>query len=123
MAAFVGEAQCRLGVVHEFGLGVAKDEARAAELYSDSAAQGNANAQCRLGTMYAYGRGVGKDEGRAFELYGKAAAQGHAAKMTCGGLAKHKQVATQRIVSARDAASFRRLSAFCPGSTRAVPRT
>lgn len=32
-----------------------------------------------------------------------AAAQGHAAKMTCGGLAKHKQVATQRIVSARDA--------------------
>ena len=58
-------ARCSLGVMYENGRGVAKDEARAVELYQAAADQGLAAAQCYLGVMYENGRGVAKDEARA----------------------------------------------------------
>ena len=51
--------------MYENGRGVAKDEARAVELYQAAADQGLAAAQCYLGFMYENGRGVAKDEARA----------------------------------------------------------
>jgi hypothetical protein len=60
------------------GRGVAKDEARAVQLYQAAADQGLAAAQRNLGAMYAYGEGVAKDEARAAELYQAAADQGDA---------------------------------------------
>ena len=62
-------AQCNLGDMYADGRGVAKDEARAAELYQAAADQGHAGAQYNLGFSYANGRGVAKDEARAVQLF------------------------------------------------------
>jgi Leucine-rich repeat (LRR) protein len=91
-AAAQGDArgQCNLGVCYENGLGVEKDEARAAELYAKAAERGYATGQCGLGVCYYYGRGVERDEARAAELYAKAAEQGHArAQCNLGVCYKH----------------------------------
>ena len=75
------EALYGLAVQHATGQGVAKDIAKAAELFRKAAVaadQGDADAQYRIGTVYSYGYfGVNIDEVKAKELIQKAAAQGH----------------------------------------------
>ena len=51
-------ATVNLGALYQSGLGVAKDDARAVELYRKAAEQGHAQAQTYLGDMYHWGRGV-----------------------------------------------------------------
>ncbi|WP_052956611.1 tetratricopeptide repeat protein [Photobacterium angustum] len=69
-------AQFKLGVKHDFGQGVAKDDKQAVYWYQKSAMQGHAPAQYNLGVMYANGRGVAKDDKQAVYWYQKAAMKG-----------------------------------------------
>jgi soluble lytic murein transglycosylase-like protein len=70
-------AQTVLASRYENAEGVARDYARAAELYCRAAKQGHADAQFRLGWMYANARGVAKNEPAAAHLFSLAASQGH----------------------------------------------
>lgn len=64
------------GYAYAEGRDVARDEARAVELYR-KACDGGVGPSCfNLGRMYADGRGVTKDDARAMELYRKACAGG-----------------------------------------------
>ena len=56
---------------------MAKDPARAVELYCEAARQGDAEAQFSLGWMYANGRGMPRDNRMASLFFAMAAAQGH----------------------------------------------
>jgi TPR repeat protein len=53
----------------------------AARLYTQAAAQGDADAHAALADLYLTGRGVAKDEKRALEHFSKAAQLGHAASI------------------------------------------
>jgi len=77
-AAEKGEAdsQYNVALMHEKGLGVAKDEKEAVVWYGKSAALGNSAAQFNLGVMYENGRGTAVDFAKANEWYRKAAVQG-----------------------------------------------
>lgn len=61
----------------EHGEGVARDPAKAADLYCEAARQGLAEAQFSLGWMYANGRGLPRDDSLAALFFGMAARQGH----------------------------------------------
>ena len=61
----------------ENGEGVAKDLARAAQLYCEGARHGDAEAQFSLGWMYANARGLPRDDATAAYFFKLAAAQGH----------------------------------------------
>jgi soluble lytic murein transglycosylase-like protein len=63
---------------YEHGEGVARNGARAAELYCEAAAGGDAEAQYSLGFMHANGRGVPRDDAVAAYFFALAARQGHA---------------------------------------------
>lgn len=69
-------AQWRIGMLHEYGKGVEKNEKVAFEWYEKAAAQGLAEAQCSLGNTYENGLGVEKDLKKAFELYRQSAEKG-----------------------------------------------
>src|SRR5262245_36628530 len=69
-------AQYYLGVMLVGGLGVPRDEARAADYLGRSAEQGNAQAQSILGALYLQGRGVPRDEAKGAELIRRAADTG-----------------------------------------------
>ena len=75
-----GEAdgQYFLGLMHERGYGLPRDDRKAAHWYRLAAKQGNASAQANLGFLYLEGHGVPRDLGRAFDLLGRAAREGHA---------------------------------------------
>ena len=78
--ADVQVAELRLqAVAYEHGEGVAKDGARAAELYCEAARQGDAEAQYGLGWMYANGRGVKRDDALAAYFFNEAGERGHRA--------------------------------------------
>ncbi|MDO8958549.1 MAG: transglycosylase SLT domain-containing protein [Rhodocyclaceae bacterium] len=62
----------------EHGEGVAKDPARAIQLYCDGARAGDAEAQYSLGWMVANGRGMLRDDALAAFFLQLAATQGHA---------------------------------------------
>ena len=49
------------GVAHEYGLGVSKDQRRAAHWHSLAAAQGLAESHYHLGLMKTHGRGFAQD--------------------------------------------------------------
>jgi TPR repeat protein len=66
-----------LAVKYEHAEGVARDYAKAADLYCRAALLGFADAQFALGWMYANGRGVSRDDGVAAYLFAMAAEQGH----------------------------------------------
>ncbi len=72
------EAQCDLGVCHEFGNGVEKDLVKAVEWYRRAAEQGLPRAQYNLGVCYEFGKGMWKHMPSAIEWYTKAAEQGYA---------------------------------------------
>ena len=69
-------AMNNLGVMHDLGLGVAQDEARAVKLYRLAADRGSALAQNNLGIAYALGRGVGRDRTQAIQRLGAAGRKG-----------------------------------------------
>jgi serine/threonine protein kinase len=61
--------------------GVAKDEAKAVELYRRAADAGDTTAMNNLGLCYEYGTGVAKDKAKAVEFYRRAADAGNASAM------------------------------------------
>jgi TPR repeat protein len=63
---------------YEHAEGVARNFARAMDLYCTAARMGDAEAAHRLGWMYANGRGVERDDGVAVALFRRAAEQGDA---------------------------------------------
>jgi tetratricopeptide (TPR) repeat protein len=72
------EAQFRLGVCYEAGLGVPQDYAEAARWYRKAAEHGNAKAQLGLGVCYLFEQGVPQDYTEAAKWYRKSADQGDA---------------------------------------------
>jgi TPR repeat protein len=88
-ACDAGEADgCRsLGAMYELGLGVATDEARAAELYRQACQEGDALGCAWFGIMCANGLGVEKDVDRAAQLYRRACDVGNALGCTLLGVA------------------------------------
>jgi hypothetical protein len=70
-------AQFMLGVMHENGLGTAKDPEAAASWYRKAAAGGLASAQYNLGVFYQLGNGVPRDPEMALKFHKMAATQGH----------------------------------------------
>ncbi|MDP4154424.1 MAG: hypothetical protein Q8929_02200 [Bacillota bacterium] len=76
----VPEAQYQLGLKHEKGDGVPKNEQEAAKWFNLAAQQGellNANSQYQLGLKYEKGESVSKYEKEAVRLFTLAAYQGH----------------------------------------------
>lgn len=71
------DAQNKLGVCYDFGLGVEKDEASAAKWYRRAAEQGFAKAQFNIAGSYWMGRGVDKNPTEAESWCRKAAEQGY----------------------------------------------
>ena len=71
------DAQHLLGYIHEKGLGVSRDMARALELYAKAAHQGQADAQYALGELAFTGDGVKRNVERAARWYELAAARSH----------------------------------------------
>lgn len=69
-------AQFNLALLYARGLGVKRDDARAAALYTKAAEAGNARAQYELGLAYSSGIGVSADTARGASWFRKAAAQG-----------------------------------------------
>ena len=67
-----------LGHSYRYGLGVAKDDAKAVELYTKAVALGRAQ-RCdgSLGHSYRYGIGVANDDAKAVEWFIKAAEAGN----------------------------------------------
>jgi TPR repeat protein len=73
------EAQCKLGLMYENGLGVGIDTTEAVKYYRLSANQGNMSALYYLGFCYFNGIGLEKDQAIAVKLYFKSAQKGYAA--------------------------------------------
>jgi TPR repeat protein len=71
-------AQATLGAMYLTGLGVAKDESKAAYWTRMAAEAGNVKAQANLGLIYLYGRAVPQDDAEAARWLKKAAIQGNA---------------------------------------------
>ena len=61
---------------HEHGEGVARNPAKAVELYCTAAKHGDGEAQYNLGWMYANGRGIPRDDAMAAYFFEMAAKQG-----------------------------------------------
>jgi hypothetical protein len=71
------EAECFLGVCHDFGEhGLAKDYLLARYWYERAARNGDANAMANLGYMYAHGHGLPVDGEKAVKWYTLASANG-----------------------------------------------
>ena len=70
-------AQYNLGIMYEYGNGVAKDYAEAVKWYRLSSEQGYAISQYSLGLMYSNGYGVLKDKAEAVKWWGLSAEQGY----------------------------------------------
>lgn len=76
-----GNKDCQffLGLLYEFGKGVAQDGHQAVHYYKLAADQGDARAQYHLGCFYGDGKlGVRQDELQSFRYFEMAANQGHA---------------------------------------------
>lgn len=68
---------CNIAKKYDFGEGVQRNAAEAAQWYLKSADRGDAGCQYNLGLMYLDGRGVPKDMGSAIKWWRKAADQGN----------------------------------------------
>jgi hypothetical protein len=71
------QAQFQLGRMHEFGIGVVTNPAKAVKWYRKAAEQGLAQAQHNLGRMYYAGDGVAQNSKQAVKWLLKAAAQNY----------------------------------------------
>jgi len=72
------DAQYRLGVSYQAGIGLAKDAGKSAKWFRKAAEQGNAVAQLELAWIYKAGEGVEKDLKEAAKWCQQAADQGYA---------------------------------------------
>ncbi|CZR99543.1 Putative beta-lactamase HcpC precursor [Clostridioides difficile] len=63
------EAQYKLGICYEHGVGVRRNLKKAFYWYKLSAEQNNLDAQCALGLCYEYGKGIEKNLKKALYLY------------------------------------------------------
>ena len=70
------DAQFKLGVIYDIGLGVPENDAEAVKWYRKAAEQGHANAQSNLGFMYANGDGVPENFVHAYVWWSMAKTQG-----------------------------------------------
>ncbi len=70
------DAQNKLGVLYDDGLGVPQDYAEAMKWYLKAAEQGQAKAQNNLGLMYKEGQGVSQDFVQAYMWLDLAAKKG-----------------------------------------------
>jgi len=77
-----GEAQFRLAVMYQTGLGSVVNEPLAYQWMYAAAHQGHALAQHGLGVMYLYGECVARDAAEAAGWFEQAAAQGLAGALT-----------------------------------------
>ena len=71
-------AQHALGMMHEYGRGLKRDDVEAAKWYKKAAEQDMPEAQYRLGVFHENGWGVTSDAGLAAQWYERAAQLGHA---------------------------------------------
>ena len=76
------EAQFRLGVMFQNGLGVVADALRAGHWMRLGAEQDHALSQHGLGVMYLYGEGVEQDDAEALRWFERGAAQGLLGSLT-----------------------------------------
>ncbi|MEO0438970.1 MAG: hypothetical protein AAF098_18950 [Pseudomonadota bacterium] len=76
-----------LGYLYSSGIGVAKNQERAVELYRSAANEGYAAAQYNLASLSWVGEGMPKNEEMAFNLHLSAANQGHLSAMSWVGRA------------------------------------
>ena len=72
------QAEFALGVVYEFGMGVAADINHAEDWYTKAAHHGHVRAQSKLADLYALGNKLRKDYKQAVYWWSKAAEQGDA---------------------------------------------
>lgn len=72
------EAQYRLAVCFECGVGVGEDQTQAVHWYEAAAAQGLVDAMCNLGVCFMYARGVRENKQEAFRLFHESARLAHA---------------------------------------------
>ena len=70
-------AQFHLGLMYDFGEGVANNFAEAARWYRKAAEQGHGDAQYNIGVLYYTGKGVTKDLAEAAKWFKLAATQGN----------------------------------------------
>ena len=71
------DAQHALGMMHEYGRGLNRDDAQAIQWYEKAARQNYAEAQYRLGVLHENGWGVVPDPAQAVTWYARAADLGH----------------------------------------------
>jgi len=71
------KAQHAVGMMHEYGRGLARDDVKAIGWYRKAAEQGVAEAQYRLGVLHENGWGVTRDVGLAAQWYQRAAQHDH----------------------------------------------
>ena len=90
------EAQFRVAVMSQNGLGGVVNEARAFSLMRDAARQEHGLAQHGLGVMYLYGECVEKDEREAADWFRRAAAQGLAGAMMTLGMMYEQGLGVER---------------------------
>lgn len=112
-------AQYQVGVMYERGMGIEKDETKAAEWYEKAAVQGYVDAQYNIAIMYASGRGVERNEPIAMMWLALAAKQGdkEARKLLLdfidGKLEKEKSAETAGNSSEGQATSIEPVSLVC----------
>jgi len=70
-------AQLILGIAHEYGIHVDRDDSAAAYWYTQAANNGNLDAYCPLSLMYWQGRGVSADKHEAIAIIRSASKAGH----------------------------------------------
>lgn len=90
------EAQFRLGILYETGIGVDKNYSAAAKWYRKAAEQGHAQAQNNLGRMYLQGMGVNKNYSSAVMWFRKAADQGHVGARSNMGIMYEKGLGVEK---------------------------
>ena len=81
------DSQFNLAMLHQNGLGVPEDRAKALALLQSAAERGSAAAQTVLGTKYAQGDGIARNDAEAAQWYEKAASQGYVWAQVLLGLA------------------------------------
>ena len=75
-------AQYNVGILYQFGLGVAQDVQKAVDWYQKSAEAGFADATAHMGDLYAKGFFGVPDDATAIIWYERASKQGHAEAAT-----------------------------------------
>ena len=90
------EAQFRVAVMSQNGLGGVVNEALAFALMRDAAHHGHGLAQHGLGVMYLYGECVAKDEAEAAQWFRRAADQGLAGAMMTLGMMYEQGLGVER---------------------------